>query len=124
METIIIVAIVIGIACGLMGGQILSDKGRDPLFGFAIGLLLGIVGVVLTVAMDPSYEVQLARHKALTRAAGGSEAPTQYGASPPPVEGLSSRHPPWRGRLAGRASRLMTEREVQELRERRLHERR
>ena len=44
--------LILWIACGIAGGIILSNKGRSGCGGFALGFLLGPIGVVITLVMS------------------------------------------------------------------------
>ena len=68
---ILVLVVIVSIAFGFVGAHNLAGKGRSPALGFAIGLVLGIIGVVLTVAMAPSHEHQLRTHEQLTREVAG-----------------------------------------------------
>ena len=59
---IVIVAIVaVHIVFGLISARVADGKGRDPLLGFALGLLLNIFGLIIAMMMRPSIEAEAQR---------------------------------------------------------------
>ena len=62
-----VLAIVIGaivavhIVFGIISARVASGKGRDPLLGFALGLLLNIFGLIIVMLMRPSIEAEARR---------------------------------------------------------------
>lgn len=62
-----VLAIVIGaivavhIVSGIISARVADGKGRDPLLGFAIGLLLNVFGLIIAMMMRPSVEAEAQR---------------------------------------------------------------
>ena len=48
-------ALILGIICGIAGGIIYQSKNRPFINGFLWGLLLGVIGLIVTIA-KPSLE--------------------------------------------------------------------
>ena len=60
---IVIAAIVaVHIVFGIISARVADGKGRDPLLGFAIGLLLNVFGLIIAMMMRPSVEAE-AQHR-------------------------------------------------------------
>ena len=63
----VVLAIVLGVLIGvhlitgIISSRIAAAKGRDPLLGFAIGLLLNIFGLIIAMMMRPSIEAEAQR---------------------------------------------------------------
>ena len=59
---IVIVALVaVHIVFGIISARVADGKGRDPLLGFALGLLLNIFGLIIAMMMRPSIEAEAQR---------------------------------------------------------------
>ena len=59
---IVIAAIAaVHIVFGIISARVASEKGRDPLLGFALGLLLNIFGLIIAMLMRPSIEAEARR---------------------------------------------------------------
>lgn len=62
-----VLAIVIGaivavhVVFGIISARVAGGKGRDPLLGFALGLLLNIFGLIIAMMMRPSIEAEAQR---------------------------------------------------------------
>jgi len=52
----IIVFVVIALACGAWAGSICNNKGRRERLGWALGLILGLIGVLIAWLLPPSRE--------------------------------------------------------------------
>jgi len=50
------VLLVIWLLCGVAGGIILSNKGRSGCGGFALGFLLGPIGLVIALVMQTDHK--------------------------------------------------------------------
>ena len=73
---IVIVAIVaVHIVFGIISARVADGKGRDPLLGFALGLLLNIFGLIIAMMMRPSIEAEARRRIAVEREYKRQQAP-------------------------------------------------
>jgi hypothetical protein len=50
------VLLVLWLLCGIAGGIILSNKGRSGCGGFALGFLLGPIGLVIALVMQTDHK--------------------------------------------------------------------
>ena len=50
------ILLVLWIICGVIGGMILSNKGRSGCGGFALGFLLGPFGIVIALVMGTDHQ--------------------------------------------------------------------
>jgi hypothetical protein len=50
------VLFIIWLLCGIAGGIILSNKGRSGCGGFALGFLLGPIGLVIALVMQTDHK--------------------------------------------------------------------
>jgi len=50
------ILLLIWILCGIAGGIILSNKGRSGCGGFALGFLLGPIGLVIALVMSTDHK--------------------------------------------------------------------
>jgi hypothetical protein len=50
------VLLIIWVLCGVAGGMILSNKGRSGCGGFALGFLLGPIGLVIALVMQTDHK--------------------------------------------------------------------
>lgn len=50
------ILLIIWILCGVAGGMILSNKGRSGCGGFALGFLLGPIGLVIALVMQTDHK--------------------------------------------------------------------
>jgi hypothetical protein len=50
----LIIGIVGAIICGFAGSYIMKSKGRNPAAGAALGVLLGVIGLLITLAISPN----------------------------------------------------------------------
>ena len=50
------VLLVLWLLCGVAGGLILSNKGRSGCGGFALGFLLGPIGLVIALVMQTDHK--------------------------------------------------------------------
>ena len=57
----IVIGLVIWLAFGVVGAMIMSGKGRSGCGGFALGVLLGPIGLVLALLLRPSEENEAER---------------------------------------------------------------
>ena len=56
MEAVVLIFLLIWLAFGAVGAIILSNKGRSGAGGFALGICLGIIGLIIALVMSPSLE--------------------------------------------------------------------
>lgn len=49
--------LIIWIVCGIIGGIIMSEKGKSGCSGFAMGALLGPIGLLLAFVQKPDQKV-------------------------------------------------------------------
>ncbi len=61
---ILAVALVIQVLIAVWGWYVCKQKGRSGLLGAALGLVLGIIGIVICYLIAPSAEVQAQRLQA------------------------------------------------------------
>ena len=57
----ILIFLVIWIAFGVIGAMIMSGKGRSGCGGFALGVVLGPIGLIMALLMRPSEENEAER---------------------------------------------------------------
>jgi len=50
------ILLIIWIVCGVIGGMILSNKGRSGCGGFALGFLLGPFGIIIALVMGTDHK--------------------------------------------------------------------
>ena len=50
------VLLIIWVLCGVAGGMIMSNKGRSGCGGFALGFLLGPIGLVIALVMQTDHK--------------------------------------------------------------------
>ncbi len=70
----ILIFLVIWAAFGVGGAMIMSGKGRSGCGGFAIGVLLGPIGLVMALLMRPSEENEAERQLRIDQMKGGMTA--------------------------------------------------
>lgn len=57
----ILIFVVIWLAFGVVGAMIMSGKGRSGCGGFALGVLLGPIGLIMALLLRPSEENEAER---------------------------------------------------------------
>lgn len=70
------VVLFVWLACGGIGAAIGNSKGRGGA-GLALGLLLGIIGVIIIAVMSPSLEHQMKQHSMMNSMMGQQGYPQQ-----------------------------------------------
>ena len=76
---IVIVAIVaVHIVFGIISARVASGKGRDPLLGLVLGLLLNIFGLIIAMMMRPSIEAEAQRRIEVEREYERQRRPGPY----------------------------------------------
>ena len=68
MEVFIYVAL--SVACGAWAASICEKKGRHELLGWALGLVLGLIGVLVAWLLPPSTEYREWRARVISNAEG------------------------------------------------------
>lgn len=48
-----LLAIIVGVVCGIAAAVVAGNKGRQPLAWFALGFLLPVVGLIAAVVVAP-----------------------------------------------------------------------
>ena len=80
----VVLAIVLGVLIGvhlitgIISSRIAAAKGRDPLLGFAIGLLLNVFGLIIAMMMRPSIEAEAQRRIEVEREYERQRRPGPY----------------------------------------------
>ena len=64
----ILVILVIWLGCGVVGAMIMSGRGRSGCGGFALGVLLGPIGLIIALLVRPSEEHEAERQLEIERA--------------------------------------------------------
>ena len=57
----VLIGLVIWLACGVVGAMIMSGRGRSSCGGFALGILLGPIGLIIALLIRPSEEHEAER---------------------------------------------------------------
>ncbi len=65
MDIVVIIFLLVWLAFGIVGAIILSNKGRSGVGGFALGIVLGIIGLIIALAMSPSLEHRIKEEEAI-----------------------------------------------------------
>ena len=63
----ILVILVIWLGCGVVGAMIMSGRGRSGCGGFALGVLLGPIGLIIALLVRPSEEHEAERQLEIER---------------------------------------------------------
>lgn len=63
----IVIILVIWLGCGVVGAMIMSDRGRSGCGGFALGVLLGPIGLIIALLVRPSEEHEAKRQLEIER---------------------------------------------------------
>ncbi len=62
---------------GVVGGMIMSGKGRSSCGGFALGVLLGPIGLIIALLVRPSAHHEAERQLEIEALKGGGSAPSK-----------------------------------------------
>ena len=63
----ILVVVLIWLVCGFIGSAIMSGKGHGSCGGWALGLLLGPIGIVIALLWRPTIESEAERQLEIDR---------------------------------------------------------